>query len=334
MAQRGKPSKKYSQAGRVHDIIRLIEARHGMTIEDLSEEAGVTRRTIHRDLNAIHEAGYPLVSERVNGRKLFRFLTRFKDVPPVSFTLQELMTLSFLRSQLDFLEGTPFHEDMESIFGKVNSVLPPRYAAHMERIAGVSVPLLQGRRDYSPVFEPLRTLRDALIYQYRVTIDYRATGKKLATSYTVDPYTLIFHRGGLYLLGYAHNRSAMRTFAVERITSVRTERERFELPADFRPQERLRNAFGIVEEEAVPIRVRFSPAVAHTVRDRIWHPSQSIAEEGNGAIVISFEAGGAMEILSWVLSYGRHAEILEPPGLRAEMERITAEMGSMYRGSE
>lgn len=334
MAQKGKPAKKYSQAGRVHDIIRLIEARHGMTIEALSEETGVTRRTIHRDLNAIHEAGYPLVGEQMNGRKHYRFLTRFKDVPPVSFTLQELMTLSFLRSQIDFLEGTPFHEDMESIFGKVNSVLPPRYAAHMERIAGVSLPLLQGRRDFSRVFEPLRTLRDALIYQYRVTIGYRATGKKRASSYIVDPYTLIFHRGGLYLLGYAHNRRAVRTFAVERITSVRTERKRFELPADYRPQEQLRNAFGIVEEKAVPVKVRFSPAMAHAVRDRIWHSSQSIGEEGNGGIVISFEAGGSMEILSWVLSYGRYAEILEPPELRSEMERITAEMGSMYRGSE
>jgi len=166
-----------------------------------------------------------------------------------------------------------------------------------------------------------------------VTISYRATGKKQASCYTVDPYTLIFHRGGLYLLGYAHNRSALRTFAVERIASVRTERERFELPSDFQPQEQLRNAFGIVEEKAVPIRVRFSPVVAHTVRDRIWHSSQNIGEEGSGAIVISFEAGGAMEILSWVLSYGRHAEILEPPELRAEMARITAEMGSMYRGS-
>nr|HPK07883.1 HTH domain-containing protein [Aminivibrio sp.] len=175
--QKGKPAKKYSQAGRVHDIIRLIEARHGVTIEELAEEAGVTRRTIHRDLNAIHEAGYPLISERLHGRKVYRFLTRFKDVPPISFTLQELMTLCFLRSELDFLEGTPFHDDMEAIFRKVNSVLPPRYAAHMERIAGVSLPLLQGRRDYSRAGEPLRVLRDALIFQYRVTIDYQAPAK-------------------------------------------------------------------------------------------------------------------------------------------------------------
>lgn len=328
--RKGKPAKKYSQAGRVHDIIRLIEARHGITLEELAEEAGVTRRTIHRDLNAIQEAGYPLISERLLGRKVYRFLTRFKDVPPISFTLQELMTLGFLRSQLDFLEGTPFHDDMEAICRKVNSVLPPRYAAHMERIAGVSLPLLQGRRDYRRAGEALKVLRDALIYQYRVTIYYQVPGKEQPASYLLDPYTMIFHRGGLYLLGYAHNRQALRTFALERVSRAVKENERFELPAEYRPYEQLRNAFGIVEESAVPVQVRFSAAVAHAVRDRIWHPSQKVEDLNDGGIILSFEAGGSMEIVSWVLSYGRHAEILEPPELRAELKNIVAEMGRMY----
>jgi proteasome accessory factor B len=331
--QKGKPAKKYSQAGRVHDIIRLIEARHGITIDELAEEAGVTRRTVHRDLNAIQEAGYPLISDWINGSKVYRFLTRFKDVPPINFTLQELMTLSFLRSQLDFLEGTPFHDDMESMYRKVNSVLPPRYAAHMERIAGVSLPLLQGRRDYSRAGELLQILRDALIYQYRVTIDYQVPGKEQPSSYLVDPYTLIFHRGGLYLLGYAHNRQALRTFALERISRVVKENERFELPAEFCPQAQLQNAFGIVEESAVPVRVRFSAAVAHAVRDRIWHPSQRVEESDDGGVVISFEAGGTMEIVSWVLSYGRHAEILAPRELRAELKSIVADMAQFYKAT-
>jgi proteasome accessory factor B len=201
----------------------------------------------------------------------------------------------------------------------------------MERIAGVTLPLLQGRRDYSRVFEPLRELRDALVFQRRVSLEYRGTGKEQPACYLVDPYTLIFHKGGLYLLGYAHNRLALRTFAVERITRVTKEMERFELPDDFRPEEKLRKAFGIVDEEAVPVRVRFSPVVAHAVRDRVWHPTQRVREEMDGSVVISFEAGGLMEILSWVLSYGRHAEILEPPEFRAEVKRMTADMARMYR---
>lgn len=328
--QKGKPAKKYSQAGRVHDIIRLIEARHGITIEELAEETGVNRRTIHRDLNAIQEAGYPLVSEWLNGSKAYRFLTRFKDVPPINFTLQELMTLSFLRSQLDILKGTPFREDMEAIFRKVNSVLPPRYAAHMERIARVSLPLLQGGRDYGKVAEPLKLMRDALLYQYRLTLGYRPPGKRRTAEYKVDPYTLIFYKGGLYLLGYAHNRKALRTFAVERISQVTVEKERFEMPEEFRPEEQLKSAFGIVEETAMTVKVRFSPQIAHAIGDRLWHPTQKIRQERDGSALLSFTAGGRMEIISWILSYGRYAEVLEPEDLREEVKGIVAEMAGMY----
>jgi proteasome accessory factor B len=328
--KRGKPARKYSQAGRVHDIIRLVEARHGITVDDLAEETGVDRRTIFRDLTAVREAGYPLISEWLNGRKVYRFLTRFKDVPPISFTLQELMTLYFLRSQFDFLKGTPFGEELESIFRKVNSVLPPRYAAHMERIASVTIPLLQGKRDYGKVGEQLRLLRDALIFQYRVKLGYRSVGRTRTSTYTVDPYSLIFHKGGLYLLGFAHNRRGLRTFAVERLTRVEVERERFEIPDKFRPEERFRNAFGIVDEAAMQVRVRFSPAVAHAVRDRIWHPSQGIEPLPDGGVIISFEAGGRMEILSWLLSFGEHAELLAPADLRDEAAGKIADMANRY----
>lgn len=328
--QKGKPARKYSQAGRVHDVIRLIEARHGVTIEELAEETGVTRRTIHRDLSAIEEAGYPVISEWDNGRKLYRFLTRFKDVPPVNFTLQELMTLYFFRSHLDVLRGTPFQEDLEAIFRKVNSVLPPRYAAHMERIARVSLPLLQGGRDYGRVAEPLQRLREALLYQYRVTMSYDAKGQGTPVNYEVDPYTLIFYKGGLYLLGYAHNRRAVRTFAVERIGHVEVGKERFEMPAEYRPEEQLQGAFGIVREGVMPIRVRFAPAVAHMVRERLWHPSQQVVEEPEGSVILSFTAGGRMEIIAWLLSYGRHAEVLEPAELRDEVRETVMAMGEMY----
>ena len=318
----------------MHDVIRLIEARNGVTIEEMAEETGVDRRTIFRDLNAIHEAGYPLVSEWLNGRKIYRFLTRFKDVPPINFSLQELMTLSFFRSQLDFLKGTPFLDDMEAVFRKINSVLPPRYAAHMERIAGVSIPLLQGRRDYGKVSESLLALREALLYQYSISLRYRVKGSGPQKMYDVDPYTLIFHKGGLYLLGFAHNRQALRTFAVERISRVEVSRERFAIPDGFKPEEQFRSAFGIVKETGIPLKIKFSSRVAHAVKDRTWHPGQKVEKGPDGSVIVSFEAGGIMELLSWVLSYGNNAEILEPPELRMEVVGIINEMAELYRCGE
>jgi proteasome accessory factor B len=327
---KGRPAKKYSQAGRVHDVIRLIEARHGISVAELAEETGVNRRTIQRDLIAIQEAGYPLISEWQEGDKLYRFLTGFKNVPPISFSLQELMTLSLLRSQLDLLNGTPFLEDMQGIFRKVNSVLPPRLAAHMERIAEVAHPLLQGKRDYSRSAETLKVIRHALLHQQRITISDRSPGRPEPTRYLFDPYTLLFQKGGIYLLGYAHERQALRTFAVERIDQVEAGKERFEIPEGFHAGQTLEEAFGIVAEPPMQVVVRFSAGIAHAVRDRVWHSSQQIREEQDGSLILSFRAGGKMEILAWLLSYGAHAELLAPRELREELASMVRETARMY----
>lgn len=328
-----RPARKYSQAARLHDIIRLIEARRGITLEELVEEAGVNLRTVHRDLAAIEAAGYPLVAEWRDNRKVFSFITGFRDVPPISFTLPELMTLSLFRSQLDFLKGTPFHDDMTAIARKVNSVLPPRFASHMERMAQVTLPLLSGSRDYRRVAKPLSQLREALLYQYQVALSYTARGRNRAEQYEVDPYTLLVYKGGLYLLGYARNREGLRTFAVDRITAVSVRRERFEIPEEFNPEEQLRRAFGIVSEPAMAVRVKFSAEVADSVRERSWHASQQIIDDPDGGITLTFEAGGRMEILAWILSFGAHAEVLEPAGLREDVRRVVRDMGSVYGDS-
>jgi predicted DNA-binding transcriptional regulator YafY len=242
------------------------------------------------------------------------------------------MTLSLLRSQLDLLNGTPFLEDMQSVFRKVNSVLPPRLAAHMERIAEVAHPLLQGKRDYSRFAEALGVIRHALLHQQSITISYQSTGRGSPTSYRIDPYTLLFQKGGIYLLAYAQNRQALRTFAVERILGVEPGKERFEIPEGFHAGQALEGAFGIVAEPPMEVKIRFSPGIAHAIRDRVWHRSQSITEGADGGVLLSFRAGGKMEILSWLLSYGAHAELLEPQELRKEIAGMVRETERLYQG--
>ena len=312
----GKPPKKYSQAARLHDVIRILEARYGATVDELAEECRVARRTIFRDLQAIREAGYPLVSEvESDGRTLYRFITGFKKIPPITFSLQELMTLYLCRGQLAFLAGTPFQDDLESIFGKLRSSLPPRSVAHLERIAEAAAPRFQGVRDYRPKHNQLELLRDALLFQYRCRLLY-APPHRSAEEYLFDPYTLLFFSNSLYLGGYAHNRGALRLFLVDRLQEVTVNRERFEVPEDFRIQDLTGSAFGLIDEEPLAIRIRFGEPIAHLIRERTWHPSQSIEEDGDGSLTLSFTAGGERELLAWIYSYLPQVEVLAPESLR------------------
>jgi predicted DNA-binding transcriptional regulator YafY len=312
----GKPAKKYSQAARLHDVIRILESRYGATVDELAEECGVTRRTIYRDLDAIRDAGYPLISDpEDDGRMLYSFITGYKKLPPITFSLEELMTLYLCRGQLGFLSGTPFQDDLDAIFGRIRSSLPPRSVAHLERIAETATPKFQGERDYAAKKELLKELRRALLYQYRIDLSYTPARRDTET-YRFDPYTLLFYEGALYLGGYAHNRNALRLFLIDRIEQVTVLKERFEVPEDFSADDLTGTSFGLIDEEHQTIKVRFGAEISHLIRERTWHPSQKLEEEADGALILTFAASGEKEILAWLYSYLPHVQVLEPENLR------------------
>jgi predicted DNA-binding transcriptional regulator YafY len=300
----GRAAKKYSQAARLHDLIRILEARYGATVEELVEETQVTRRTIYRDLRAILEAGYPLVNERqADGRMLYSFISGFSKLPPITFSLEELMTLYLCRGQLEFLQGTPFQEDLEAIFARIRSSIPPRSVAHLERIAEASAPRFMGIKDYSRQYQILKDLRQALLKQYRCRISYRPAQRRRG-SYLVDPYTLLFFKNALYLGGFAHNRQALRLFAIERIETLELLNERFEVPEDYRAGSLTGAAFGLIDDGATQqVELAFSREIAHLIRERIWHPRQQLDPGENGSVILRFSAAGDKEILSWICSF-------------------------------
>lgn len=318
----GRAPKKYSQASRLHDLIRILEARYGATVDELVEECQVTRRTIYRDLQAIIDAGYPLVNERQDdGHVLYSFISGFSKMPPIVFSLEELMTLYLCRGQLDFLEGTPFQDDLNAIFSRIRSNLPPRSVAHLERLAEASSPRFLGFKDYSHHKELLGSLRQALLKQQQCQIDYRPVGREVS-QYQIDPYTLLFYKNGLYIGGYAHNRDGLRLFAVERIEGIELLDQRFQVPDDYRVDQLTGTAFGLIEEgETHELELYFSSEVAPYIRERIWHPEQEIVEHEDGSLLLRFSASGDREILSWLYSFIPHVKIIGPESLRDEFIR-------------
>ncbi|SEA06755.1 HTH domain-containing protein [Desulfuromusa kysingii] len=313
----GRAPKKYSQASRLHDLIRILESRYGATVDELVEECQVTRRTIYRDLQAIVDAGYPLVNERQDdGHVLYSFISGFSKLPPITFSLEELMTLYLCRGQLAFLRGTPFQDDLEAIFARIRSSIPPRSVAHLERLAEASSPRFLGFKDYSQQHQLLQDLRQALLLQKRCLISYRPA-KREQSSYLIDPYTLLFFKNGLYIGGYAHNRRALRLFAVERITKVELQAERFEVPEDYRVEQLTGTAFGLIaEDDPQQLELLFDKEISHLVRERIWHPDQLIEEQDDGSLIIRFSASGDKEILAWLFSFVPFVRVISPQSLR------------------
>ena len=64
-------------------IQRLAQSRVGLGLDELAEALGCVRRTVYRDLDALMYAGFPVVSEKRDGRVYYRFIESFGlgDVP-------------------------------------------------------------------------------------------------------------------------------------------------------------------------------------------------------------------------------------------------------------
>jgi len=149
----------------------------------------------------------------------------------------------------------------------------------------------------------------------------------------VDPYQIWYFEGALYLIAYCHWREEVRMFALDRIRLVTVTDEPFEIPADFSVEAYMSRCFGIIHDELVRVRVRFTGEAAVWVRDRVWHPSQEIETHPDGSITATYQVGGTSEISRWILGFGSRAEVLEPGSLREEILADARKTIALYGGA-
>ena len=87
------------------------------------------------------------------------------------------------------------------------------------------------------------------------------------------------------------------------------------------PQSKSSSHLFIDQTGAITQMVKFDKEVAGYIKERIWHPSQKIKQNKDGTITATYNVAGTKEIKYWVLSYGQHAEVVEPKSLRDEIKK-------------
>ena len=119
---------------------------------------------------------------------------------------------------------------------------------------------------------------------------------------------------------------------IDRLTAVEVERLQFKRPADFDASLYLAGSLGIFRGDGPlqSVRMHFGPAVSRVVAERSVHPSQRLLPQPDGSLVAEFELSSFEELTSWILSFGAHAEVLEPAELRAEIAAEVATLAKTY----
>jgi proteasome accessory factor B len=310
-------------------IQRLARSHGGCGLEELAEELGCVRRTVYRDLDALMYAGFPVVSEKRDQRVFYRFLDSFRlgDVP---FTPDEVLALAFSEDLLRTLEGTVFHDSIQSALTKIRASLGPELSAYLARL-GESFRVMPGpHKRYAEYRDTIQKLNDAVLERHRVRMRYRTGATGTVRTRDFDPYRVWYRSGGLYAVGHDHHSNELRTFAIDRIEKLELTKERFRIPPDFDFEAFTNSAFGVISEPAARVRIRFEPHWRTHVEERTWHPSQQLSIADDGSIELSMEVGGTAELRSWVLSFGSGALVLEPQALRNEVQKELESAAGRY----
>jgi len=301
-------------------IQRLAKSRAGVPLDTLAEDLGCVRRTVYRDLDALMFAGFPVVSEKRDGRAHYRFLDSFRlgDVP---FTSDEILALAFSEDLLRTLEGTVFHDSIRSALSKIRAGLGPELSKYLAQLAGSFRVLPGPHKNYAEFRDVIQTLNDAVVQRLTVRMRYRTGRTGSVATRRLDPYRVWYRSGGLYVVGLDHKSGEVRTFAVDRIRRIEKTERRFDAPADFDFDTYIGSSFGVIAEPATPVCIRFDRDWATHIEERTWHPSQKLEPLPDGSLLLHMEVGGLQELRTWVLSFGSKAEVLEPPSLRDDVVR-------------
>jgi predicted DNA-binding transcriptional regulator YafY len=343
-----------SRTLRVLDELRGF--RRGRLLSEIASQLGASERTIRRDLADLRSAGFEIESLTIAGRAAARLVE--KTYSNIAITRRERYTLLAIGSLFDVLRGTPLWEDVKSLQAKLAQRMSPdereEHATFGERFAYVPD---GGTKAYAGKEDVLDALLTGVLSRRIVRFAYRDARGRVRKG-RIAPYTMVLYKHGLYVIGSrvrepgdkepegSGDRPAPEragptepiapivVYAVERFTEADALRNApFTVPPGFQIAGVLNGAFGIhvAGPDTPPRRVviEFSAPKAAFVRARIWHPTQTFEELPDGRVRLAFRCASLIPVVSWVLEWGPHARVIEPPELVAD---VIAELDAARRG--
>jgi predicted DNA-binding transcriptional regulator YafY len=251
-------------------------------------------------------------------------------LPPIAFTDKELAALQTALSLLDgeFAYAEPLRLALQQItWGRPSPLRAPE-----QRSVALGITASAGGHELSARLAKVET---AIFRNKTILFDYYTMERDEVGPRRVDPYHLLFQGGQFYLLGYSHERKAIRVFRLSRIrgkVSYATKAEHdFRRPADFDPRAYANRADWQLGEERGVAEILISERIAWQVErhfgryGEIRSPIEAVEAEGGeiegGDRIFLTPYSSPRGIISWVFGLGAHARLQGPEELTREFER-------------
>ncbi len=309
---------------RILTLHRLLKSAHyPVPLPRLMDELECSRATLYRDIAFLRDAlGAPVESAGTD-QAAFRYEVgegaRF-ELPGLWLTSDELAALLALneligRSGPGVLAGAlaPFKARIEHLLSDQGS----GKALPIERIR--VIPWGERRLDQ----QVFRVVAGAVLERRQLRFRYHARTTNADSKRTVSPQRLTHYRDNWYLDAWDHDREALRSFAVDRISDAHALEGAANDVAEPELNELLASSYGIFAGKPKAwATIRFSPHAARWVADEHWHSQQQAEWLPDGRYELKVPYSKSRELLMDVLKYGPDAEVVAPLPLREEMKNL------------
>ncbi|MBV9606538.1 MAG: WYL domain-containing protein [Solirubrobacterales bacterium] len=243
-------------------------------------------------------------------------------LPPIEFTDQELAAL---HTALHLLDGEfAYAEPLRLALQQISWGRPSPLSAPEQHTVALGITGSAGGHELS---QRLAKIETAIFRRKTIVFDYYTMERGEVGTRRVDPYQLLFQAHQFYLVGYAHERKAIRVFRLSRIRgkvgyATKAEHD-FQRPAEFDPRAyagRIDWQFG---DPVGTAEVWIGRRIAWQIERHFGRYGEVRPGGADGDLIFVTPYANARQLIAWVLGLGEHARIIGPPELADELrERV------------
>jgi predicted DNA-binding transcriptional regulator YafY len=287
-------------------ILNKLDSGEKVTVDSLEEDLGVSQRTVFRYLTTIQAAGFPILFDREKGG--YGFMEGYTLKRP-NLSPEETLALSISKRMVRGM-GTGWEDSLSQIEQKL-SIQKTELPRHI---------ILSKKNMPEKVAGYLGDIHKAIMNYQKLKLTYSPLYSDQKTKRKVDPYYLFFEEDFWYLRGYCHLRDEPRTFALDRIISLKVLEEHF-IPTNIAPEEEFSGAFGtVVDGEPVEVVLRFDEECRPYIQRKKWHESQKERDLKDGRLELRFRVNGLEGITPWIYRWLPYVEVVSPRDLKSTLQ--------------
>ncbi|WP_420592798.1 helix-turn-helix transcriptional regulator [Robiginitalea biformata] len=296
-------------------ILMRLQTRRVVPARELADRFQVSLRTIYRDIRSLEASGVPISGESGVG---YSIMEGYR-LPPVMFTREEAGSFVAAEKLMGHFTDASTRRYFESALSKIRAVLRMSDKDWMQSLEG-RIHIQPGTEPFNQALpDALERLFESIAERRQIFLRYQAIRAGEFTQRYIEPVGLFHENGFWYVYAYCHLRADYRQFRTDRIRVIHATDKPF--TRDHMPLDTfLKGRHG---GEKTRVRILVDKEVARFLEaTRKRHGFLSEQDQGDKVELIFETSWLKHDFARWYLTFGDHAEILEPEALREHVREL------------